>query len=69
MKKLELNQMEVIEVGKTNGWGCADAIFGSLAITVRAAAITAGIAWAGVALAVFLVAKTGGTLAVIGACS
>ncbi len=67
MKKLELQQMEVIEAG--NGWGCAGAIFGSLAITVGAAAITAGTAGAGVALAVFLVAKTGGTLAVIGACS
>lgn len=68
MKKLELNQLEMIE-GGANGWNCAGAVLGTVGVTLAAGAITLATANTGILLAGWLVAKTAATLNVIGSCS
>jgi hypothetical protein len=66
MKELDLDQMNSIKGG--NGWTCAGAVLGSLAVTAGATAIVAGSAGAGTALAVFLIAKSASLFTMVGSC-
>lgn len=67
MKKMDLAQVEAIN--GQDGWGCAGAVLGSVALTLGAAAITTGTAGAGAVVAGFMVAKLGATLSIVSACS
>lgn len=69
IKMKKLNYDEASLVNGEGGWGCAGAVFGSLAVTLGAGAIVAGTSGAGLALAGFLIAKAGATFAIYDACS